>query len=153
MGGLKGLAYCGVKDGRKLTTFPLIQCELANLGMLRRQINRCRSGVLCLQPTSNKQGWVMMNDSDMNNTELTDGVIKRSGEAALGFAGIDVSKATLELALTDGGKTIVFENNTSGIRALLAKLKEVGALGAIVLDLNPRRESSLRLVQRCAAAV
>lgn len=89
----------------------------------------------------------MMNDSDMNNTELTDGVIKRSGEAALGFAGIDVSKATLELALTDGGKTIVFENNTSGIRALLAKLKEVGALGAIVLEATGglEREAALAL--------
>ena len=49
----------------------------------------------------------MMNDSELNNTELTGTVIKRSDGAALGFAGIDDSKATLELGLVDGGKTIV----------------------------------------------
>jgi transposase len=89
----------------------------------------------------------MMNDSDMNNTELTDGVIKRSAEVVLGFAGIDVSKATLELALIDGGKSIVFENNARGIRALLVKLKEVGPVGAIVLEATGglEREAALAL--------
>jgi transposase len=89
----------------------------------------------------------MMDDSDMNNTGSTDGVIKRSGEAALCFAGIDVSKATLELALTDVGKTIVFENDARGIRALLAKLKEVGSLGTIVLEATGglEREAAMAL--------
>ena len=94
----------------------------------------------------------MMNDSDMNHTELTNSVLKRSDDAVLGFAGIDVSKATLELALVDGGETIVFENNARGIRALLAKLIEVGPLGAIVLEATGglEREAALAL---CAASL
>lgn len=94
----------------------------------------------------------MMSDSEMNNTELTDGVVKRSEGAVLGFAGIDVSKATLELALVDGSKTIVFENNACGIRTLLAKLIAVGPLGAIVLEATGglERDASLAL---CAAGL
>jgi hypothetical protein len=67
----------------------------------------------------------MTNDSELNHTELTGSVIKCSDNAVLGFAGIDVSKATLELALIDGSKTFVFDNNACGIRKLLAKLIEV----------------------------
>lgn len=93
-----------------------------------------------------------MSDSDMINTELTDGVVKRSEGTVHGFAGIDVSKATLELALVDGSKTIVFENNACGIRTLLAKLVAVGPLGAIVLEATGglERDASLAL---CAASL
>lgn len=89
----------------------------------------------------------MMNDSETNHTELTGSVIKRSDGTTLGFAGIDVSKATLELALVDGGKTMVFENNARGIRALLAKLTPMGLLGAIVLEATGglEREAALAL--------
>jgi len=94
----------------------------------------------------------MMNDSELNNTELTGTVIKRSDGAALGFAGIDVSKATLELGLVDGGKTIVFEQDACGIRKLLAKLIAAGPLGAIVLEATGglEREAALAL---CAAGL
>jgi transposase len=94
----------------------------------------------------------MMNDSEMNNTELRSSVIKRSDGAALGFAGIDVSKATLELALVDGGKTIVFDNDARGIRALLTQLIAAGPLGAIVLEATGglEREAALAL---CAAGL
>jgi transposase len=89
----------------------------------------------------------MMNDSEMNNTEPLTSVIKRSIDAALGFAGIDVSKATLELALVDGKKTFVFDNDARGIRALLAQIKEAGPLGAIVLEATGglEREAALAL--------
>jgi len=89
----------------------------------------------------------MMNDSELNSTELLTSVIKRSDGAPLGFAGIDVSKATLELALCDGGKTIVFDNDARGIRALLARLKAVEPLGAIVLEATGglEREAALAL--------
>jgi transposase len=91
-----------------------------------------------------------MNDSEMNNTELCKSVIKRSGGAALGFAGIDVSKATLELALEGESKTTVFDNDARGICTLLAKLKEAGPLCAIVLEATGglEREAALAL---CAA--
>jgi transposase len=94
----------------------------------------------------------MMNDSDMNNTEMGNSVIKRGEDAVLGFAGIDVSKATLELALIDGGKTIVFEQNACGIRKLLTKLTAAGPLGAIVLEATGgmEREAALAL---CAAGL
>lgn len=94
----------------------------------------------------------MMNDSEMNNTGLCKFVIKRSDGAAPGFAGIDVSKATLELALVDGGNTIVFNNDARGIRALLAQLIEAGPLGAIVLEATGglEREAALAL---CAAGL
>lgn len=94
----------------------------------------------------------MMNDSEMNNTEFTGSVIKRSDGAAPGFAGIDVCKATLELALVDGAKTIVFDNNVRGIGALLVKLGEAELLGAIVLEATGglEREAALAL---CAAGL
>lgn len=94
----------------------------------------------------------MMNDSDMNNAEITNSVLKRSDDAVLGFAGIDVSKATLELALMGGGKTIVFDNDVCGIRKLLAKLIAAGPLGAIVLEATGglEREAALAL---CAAGL
>lgn len=92
----------------------------------------------------------MMSDSEMNNTLLCKSVIKRSDGAALGFAGIDVSKATLELALEGESKTAVFDNDARGICALLAKLKEAGPLGAMVLEATGglEREAALAL---CAA--
>ena len=93
-----------------------------------------------------------MNDSEMNNAELRKSVSKRSIETLLGFAGIDVSKATLELAVVDGGKNFVFENDARGIRALLAQIKKAGPLGAIVLEATGglEREAALAL---CAAGL
>jgi transposase len=94
----------------------------------------------------------MTNDSELNDTELTGSVIKRRDSAALGFAGIDVCKATLELALMDGGKTIVFEQDACGVRKLLATLIAAGPLGAIVLEATGglEREAALAL---CAAGL
>jgi transposase len=94
----------------------------------------------------------MMNDSEMNDTELRNSVIKRSDGATPGFAGIDVSKATLELALEGESKTTVFDNDARGICALLAKLKAAGPLGAIVLEATGglEREAALAL---CAAGL
>lgn len=94
----------------------------------------------------------MMNDSDMNKTELANDVIKRSDDAVLGFAGIDVSKATLELAFIGVDKTIVFDNDACGIRKLLAKLRAAGPLGAIVLEATGGLEREAALVL-CAAAL
>jgi transposase len=94
----------------------------------------------------------MTNDSELNNTELTGRVIKGMDNAVLGFAGIDVSKATLELALIEGSKTFVFDNNACGIRKLLAKLIEVGPLGAIVLEATGGLEREAALVL-CAAGL
>lgn len=94
----------------------------------------------------------MMNDSEMNNAELRNSEINGSNGPALRFAGIDVSKATLELALEGEGKNTVFDNDARGIRALLAKLKEAGPLGAIVLEATGglEREAALAL---CAAGL
>jgi transposase len=94
----------------------------------------------------------MTNDSELNNTKLAGSLTKRSEGAPLGFAGIDVSKATLELALVDGGKTTVFEQDACGIRKLLAQLKALGPLGAIVLEATGglEREAALAL---CAAGL
>ena len=94
----------------------------------------------------------MMNDSEMNDAELRNSEINGSNGPALRFAGIDVSKATLELALEGEGKNTVFDNEACGIRALLAKLKEAGPLGAIVLEATGglEREAALAL---CAAGL
>ena len=94
----------------------------------------------------------MMNDSEMNNAELRNSKIIDASSPALRFAGIDVSKATLELALEGESKTIVFDNDAGGIRALLARLTQAGPLGAIVLEATGRleREAALAL---CSAGL
>ena len=91
----------------------------------------------------------MMNDSDMNSTELHKSDREENRSAVLRFAGIDVSKATLELAVEGESKTSVFDNDARGIRALLARLKVAGALGAVVLEATGRleREAALAMCE------
>ncbi len=86
-----------------------------------------------------------MNDSDMNNTEQRNSNVEDSSSAVLRFAGIDVSKATLELALEGESKTTVFDNDARSIRALLARLTEARPLGAIVLEATGRLEHEAAL--------
>jgi len=49
------------------------------------------------------------------------------------FVGIDVSKATLEVALDDNSKTRTLSNDDKGLKALLDELKAVAARVAVVL--------------------
>lgn len=49
------------------------------------------------------------------------------------FVGIDVSKASLEVALNDSAKTQCLSNDDAGVTALLAKLKPVADTVALVL--------------------
>ncbi len=49
------------------------------------------------------------------------------------FVGIDVSKATLEIALDDNSKTRTLSNDDKGLKALLDELKAVAARVAVVL--------------------
>ena len=51
--------------------------------------------------------------------------------AELIFVGIDVSKATLEVALDDKSKTQTLGNDSAGIDGLLARLKPLGSGGAV----------------------
>lgn len=53
------------------------------------------------------------------------------------FVGIDVSKDTLELALDNKSKSMNFNNNESGIKALMSLIKreaESGKIGAVVFE-------------------
>lgn len=49
------------------------------------------------------------------------------------FVGIDVSKATLEVAMDDSGKTRTFGNDEAGLTALVAELRAVAPHVAVVL--------------------
>ena len=64
------------------------------------------------------------------------------------FVGIDVSKATLEMALDDSSKTQTLGNDDAGVDALIAKLKPLADKVAVVL-----LEATGRLEQRAAAAL
>ena len=64
------------------------------------------------------------------------------------FVGIDVSKATLEVALDDSAKTQTFSNDEAGVRALIAKLKPLAHRIAVVL-----LEATGGLEQRAAVAL
>lgn len=64
------------------------------------------------------------------------------------FVGIDVSKATLEVALDDSSKTQCLGNDEEGVRALLAKLNAVADRVAVVL-----LEATGGLEQRAAVAL
>jgi transposase len=64
------------------------------------------------------------------------------------FVGIDVSKATLEVALDDSSKTQCLGNDEEGVRALLAKLNAVADRVALVL-----LEATGGLEQRAAVAL
>ena len=64
------------------------------------------------------------------------------------FVGIDVSKATLEIALDDSAKTQTLGNNEAGIKALLARLEPLRDAVAVVL-----LEATGGLEQRAAAAL
>ncbi len=74
----------------------------------------------------------MTNDSGLNASSVRSGA--KTEEEALRFAGIDVSKATLELALDGQTKTEMLSNDALGIKAVLATLKAIGKLGAVVLE-------------------
>lgn len=64
------------------------------------------------------------------------------------FVGIDVSKATLEIALDDKAKTQTLGNDEAGLKALIAKLKGLGNKVAVVL-----LEATGGLEQPAAAAL
>lgn len=64
------------------------------------------------------------------------------------FVGIDVAKATLELALDDNSKTQCFGNDDAGVQAVIAKLKPVAHRVAVVL-----LEATGGLEQRAAVAL
>jgi transposase len=64
------------------------------------------------------------------------------------FVGIDVSKATLEIALNDKAKTQTFGNDEAGLKALIAMLKGLGNKVAVVL-----LEATGGLEQPAAAAL
>jgi transposase len=64
------------------------------------------------------------------------------------FVGIDVSKATLELALDDSAKTQTLGNDEAGVAALIAKLKPLADRVAVVL-----LEATGGLEQPAAAAL
>lgn len=64
------------------------------------------------------------------------------------FVGIDVSKATLELALDDSSKTQTLGNDEAGIKALMAQLKPMAQRVAVVL-----LEATGGLEQRAAVAL
>jgi transposase len=64
------------------------------------------------------------------------------------FVGIDVSKATLEVALDDSSKTQCFSNDDVGVKALIAKLEPVADRVALVL-----LEATGGLEQRAAVAL
>lgn len=93
----------------------------------------------------------MMNQSGIDKPH--DGVVVQSG--AMRFAGIDVSKHTLELALDGQGKTLTLGNDARGIASLLRELqalKGVASWGAIVLEATGglEREAAVAL---CAAGL
>lgn len=64
------------------------------------------------------------------------------------FVGIDVSKATLEVALDDKAKTQTIGNDEAGLKALIAQLKALGDRVAVVL-----LEATGGLEQPAAAAL
>ncbi len=64
------------------------------------------------------------------------------------FVGIDVSKATLEVALDDKSKTQTLGNDEAGLKELIARLKELGDKVAVVL-----LEATGGLEQPAAAAL
>lgn len=64
------------------------------------------------------------------------------------FVGIDVSKATLEIALDDKAKTQTLGNDEAGLKALIARLKGLGDKVAVVL-----MEATGGLEQPAAAAL
>ena len=64
------------------------------------------------------------------------------------FVGIDVSKATLEVALDDSSKTQTLGNDDVGVSALIARLKPLAHTVAVVL-----LEATGGLEQRAAAVL
>lgn len=66
------------------------------------------------------------------------------------FAGIDVSKATLEVALLGQSSTQRWENDAQGIKALVSELQRVGHLVAIVIEATGGLEREVALAL-CAA--
>jgi transposase len=71
-----------------------------------------------------------------------------TGASELIFVGIDVSKATLEVALDDNAKTQTIGNDAAGVAALIAKLKPMAERIAVVL-----LEATGGLEQPAAAAL
>jgi transposase len=63
-------------------------------------------------------------------------------ETSLDFAGIDVSKKTLESALNGIHATQTFGNDPKGIKALPKRLKGISPLGAIVMEATGRSGSA-----------
>ena len=72
-----------------------------------------------------------------------------AGAPELIFVGIDVSKATLEVALNDRDKTQTFSNDEPGLKSLLAMLTEMRERVGVVLLEAPVGWSSRR--RRCCA--
>lgn len=69
------------------------------------------------------------------------------------FAGIDVSKASLELALSGSVKTQCFSNNEGGVKALVSKLAALGErLAVVVLEATGGLERAAALAL-CKAGV
>ncbi len=63
------------------------------------------------------------------------------------FVGIDVSKATLEVALDDSSKTQCFDNDEEGVKALVAKLKPVeDRVGVVLLEATGGLEQRAAMV-------
>jgi transposase len=73
-------------------------------------------------------------------------------ETHLNFAGIDVSKETLEFALKGVQATRTFGNDPKGIKALLRHLKDIPRLGALVMEATGRLEHNAA-VALCAAGI
>lgn len=67
----------------------------------------------------------------------------------LRFVGIDVSKATLEVAVDGQTKTQVLANTEVGIRGLVVELKKIASLGAVVMEATGglEREAALALCE------
>ena len=61
------------------------------------------------------------------------------------FVGIDVSKATLEVALGGQSTTRCWNNDSAGIDALVSHLRQIRGLGAIVLEATGGLERQLAL--------
>jgi transposase len=75
-----------------------------------------------------------------------------SNEPRLNFAGIDVSKETLEFALKGVQATQTFSNDPKGIKALVKHLKTLPNLGALVMEATGRLEHEAALAL-CAAGL
>jgi transposase len=82
----------------------------------------------------------------------TSSEMNTSSDTRLNFAGIDVSKETLEFALRGVHATQTFANDPKGIRALVKHLKGIAHLGAIVMEATGRLEHDAA-VALCAAGL